>query len=109
MNYFQISIYLWRINIMSMQKFNCPHCGHLIGPVAVNDKVKTAVNHMICSNCKTLFLARDLWTNKNNEIIIREDMYRPDSMSRKHIFIKQRELINCVTSSLLTSKLLKVT
>lgn len=55
MNYFQISIYLWRINIMSMQKFNCPHCGHLIGPVAVNDKVKTAVNHMICSSCKKHF------------------------------------------------------
>mgnify|MGYP001192916004 FL=1 len=40
---------------MSMQKFNCPHCGHLIGPVAVNDKVKTAANHMICSNCKKHF------------------------------------------------------
>lgn len=31
-------------------------------------------------------MARDLWTNKNNEIIIREDMYRPDSRSRKTYF-----------------------
>lgn len=40
---------------MSMQKLYCPHCGHPIETVAVNDKVKMSVNHKTCSNCGKSF------------------------------------------------------
>lgn len=40
---------------MSMQVLICPHCGHQLGRVAVNDKVIMSTAHRTCSKCHQPF------------------------------------------------------